>query len=276
MNPRPLRPALIALAAILVASCARPPAQATELRYGLTLSPTGIDPHINASAELGIPLSSVYDTLVIQDPDTGAFLPGLAESWGISPDGLTYVFHLRRDVRFHDGTTFEADDVVANLDYVVDPDHHSQMAVFLLGPFDRAEATDRYTVAVRLTEPFAPLLDSLSQVYLGMASPEALAEWGPADYPFHQVGTGPYRFVEYVANAHTAAELDFGAMGKAIATIDLKPVAGGTSVTWGFRARLDGVMERWLGLLFDRWIGADYEKGLAKLRRLIETQAEAG
>lgn len=90
------------------------------------------------------------------------------------------------------------------------------------------------------------------------------------------VGNGRQTIVEYVANAHTAAELDFGAMGKAIATIDLEPVAGGTSVTWGFRARLDGVMERWLGLLFDRWVGADYEKGLAKLRRLIETPAEAG
>lgn len=185
--------------AALMAGCSRTPNDVTTLTYGLTLAPTGIDPHINASAELGIPLDSVYDTLVVQDPESGKILPGLAERWEISPDGRTYTFFLRRDVRFHDGTMFAADDVVANLDYVVNPDHHSQKAVFLLGPFERAEVVDLYTVAIHLTQPFAPLLDSFSQVYLGMASPEALDAWGPAEYQFHQVGTGPYRFVEYVA-----------------------------------------------------------------------------
>lgn len=187
------------VAATLWAGCSRAPGKPATLTYGLTLAPTGIDPHINASAELGIPLDSVYDTLVVRDPESGEVLPSLAEHWEISPDGRTYTFSLRHDVRFHDGTAFEADDVVANLDYVVHPDHHSQKAIFLLGPYERAEVIDRYTVAIRLAEPFAPLLDSLSQVYLGMASPEALEAWGPAEYQFHQVGTGPYRFVEYVA-----------------------------------------------------------------------------
>lgn len=196
----------VLVAVLLPAACTSPPTDETVLNYGLTLAPTGIDPHINASAELGIPLASVYDTLVVQDPATGRILPGLAERWEVSPDGRAYTFHLRDDVRFHDGTTFEAADVVANLDYVVNPDNHSQKAVFLLGPFEGAEAVDPRTVVLHLSEPFAPLLDSLSQVYLGMASPEALAQWGPAEYPFHQVGTGPYRFVEYVPNDHLTLE----------------------------------------------------------------------
>ena len=178
----------------------------TTLNYGLTLAPTGIDPHLNASAELGIPLTSVYDTLVVQDPATGEILPSLAERWEVSPDGRTYTFHLRDGVLFHDGTTFDAGDVAANLDFVFDPDHHSQKAIFMLGPFERAEVIDARTVALHLSEPFPPLLDSLSQVYLGMASPEALAAWGPAEYQFHQVGTGPYRFVEYVPNDHLTLE----------------------------------------------------------------------
>src|SRR5688572_20811024 len=53
--------------------------------YGLTLSPSGIDPHINANAELGIPLYSVYDTLLYRHPQTGAFVAGLAKDWDISP-----------------------------------------------------------------------------------------------------------------------------------------------------------------------------------------------
>src|SRR5512137_3031906 len=117
------------LAWLLALAACKPTAPASgSLVYGLTLAPTGIDPHLNASSELGIPLSSVYDTLVFHDPDSGQFVPGLAEKWSISPDGLTYTFTLRRDVRFHDGTTFNAAAVAANINYILDPDHHSQKA----------------------------------------------------------------------------------------------------------------------------------------------------
>jgi peptide/nickel transport system substrate-binding protein len=177
-----------------------------KLVYGLTLAPSGIDPHVNASSELGIPLTSVYDTLVYRSLDAqtsldNQFVPGLAESWEISSDGLTYTFHLRHDVTFHDGTPFNADAVRVNLERVVNPATQSQKAVFLLGPFKSVEVIDEYTVAIHLSAPYAPLLDGLAQVYLGMASPTALAKWG-ADYQSHQVGTGPFKFVEYVPNDH--------------------------------------------------------------------------
>jgi peptide/nickel transport system substrate-binding protein len=174
--------------------------------YGLTLSPSGVDPHVNASAELGIPLTSVYDTLVYRALDPGAdtqnqFVPGLAEGWEVSADGLTYTFHLRRDVVFHDGTPFNAEAVRVNIERVANPDTQSQKAAFLLGPFDSVETIDEYTVAIHLSAPYAPLLDGLAQVYLGMASPAALSQWG-RDYQFHQIGTGPFKFVEYVPNRH--------------------------------------------------------------------------
>jgi peptide/nickel transport system substrate-binding protein len=177
-----------------------------KLVYGLTLAPSGIDPHVNASSELGIPLTSVYDTLVYRSLNAQAsldnqFVPGLAESWEISGDGLTYTFHLRHDVTFHDGTPFNADAVRINLERVVNPATQSQKAVFLLGPFKSVEVIDEYTVVIHLSAPYAPLLDGLAQVYLGMVSPTALAKWG-ADYQSHQVGTGPFKFVEYVPNDH--------------------------------------------------------------------------
>lgn len=165
------------------------------LRYGLTLPVSGIDPHIHASSELGIALSNVYDTLVVQD-EAGAFHPSLAERWEISPDNRTYTFYLRKDVRFHDGTPFNAAAVAATLAKIADPATKSQKAVYLLGPYDGTELPDEFTVRIRLTEPFAPLLDGLSQVYLGIASPAALAKWGD-QYQLHQVGTGPFRFVSY-------------------------------------------------------------------------------
>jgi peptide/nickel transport system substrate-binding protein len=199
---RPHIAAVLAACALLAGACSSASPQQNALTYGLTLSPTGIDPHLNASSELGIPLSSVYDTLVFQDPHSSAFVPGLAERWTISPDGLTYTFYLRHDVTFHDSSAFNAEAVRANIEYTLNPDNHSQKAASMLGPLDRVEVIDEYTVALHLKQPFAPLLDSLSQVYLGMASPAALAKWGSAEYQFHQVGTGPYRFVEYVPNDH--------------------------------------------------------------------------
>jgi peptide/nickel transport system substrate-binding protein len=203
----------VGLAACLPLPTSNPPAPATgsvaatprqesgtpkpggTVHYGLTLPVSGIDPHVNASSELGIALSSVYDTLVAQDKD-GTFHPSLAESWEISPDGRVYTFRLRPDVTFHDGTPFNAQAVVRNLQRVANPATQSQKAVFLLGPFDHAEAVDDRTVKIVLREPYAPLLDGLSQVYLGMASPTALDKWGD-QYQLHQVGTGPFRFVEY-------------------------------------------------------------------------------
>jgi len=193
---------LLTAVVIAVAACTPSMPASGSLVYGLTLAPSGIDPHLNASSELGIPLSSVYDTLVFLDPETGKFVPGLAKDWTVSPDGTTYTFHLRRDVIFHDGTRFDAQAVRANLEYTLNPDNHSQKAAFMLGPLDRVETPDEFTAVLVLKEPYAPLLDSLSQVYLGMASPKALEEWGPVDYQFHQVGTGPYTFVEYVPNDH--------------------------------------------------------------------------
>jgi peptide/nickel transport system substrate-binding protein len=176
-----------------------------RLVYGLTLAPSGIDPHINASSELGIPLTSVYDTLVYQDPDSGEFVPGLAERWEMSGDGRVYTFYLRDDVSFHDGTPFDAQAVQTNLNRIANPDTASQKAVFMLGPYQKTEVVDERTVQIHLSVPYAPLLDALSQVYLGMASPAALEKWG-ADYQFHQVGTGPFKFVEYVPNDHLTLE----------------------------------------------------------------------
>jgi peptide/nickel transport system substrate-binding protein len=197
---------VLALVASLLSACGGSSAPTTQLTYGLTLSPSGIDPHINASSELTIPLRSVYDTLVFEDPIHGGFVPGLAENWSISSDGLIYTFNLRTDVLFHDGTTFNADAVKANIDYILNPDHHSQKAAYMLGQFDRVEVIDEYTVELHLNTPFAPLMDSLSQTYLGMASPDALEQWGVTEYQFHQVGTGPYRFVEYIPNDHITLE----------------------------------------------------------------------
>lgn len=193
---------LIALAVLLIVglSACSTPRQQGKLVYGLTLAPSGIDPHVDASSELGIPLTSVYDTLVYQDLD-GTFVPGLAERWEMSTDGTSYTFYLRRDVKFHDDTPFNAEAVKFNLDRIANPETNSRKARGMLGTYSHTEVMDEFTVQIHFEAPYAPFLDSLSQVYLGMASPTAVERWG-AEYQLHQVGTGPFIFQEYLPNDH--------------------------------------------------------------------------
>lgn len=192
----------LALLCVVLSACGqaeKPTQTVNRLVYGLSLSPSGFDPHIHQSSEIGIPLRQVYDTLLYRDPEkNGAFTAGLAESWEVSADQTVYTFTLKRGVTFHDGTPFNAAAVGANLNRITAPETRSQNALALLGPYAGFEIIDDYTIAIRLAEPFSPLLDSLSQFYLGIASPTALAAYSSDRYQFNQVGTGPYRFVEYV------------------------------------------------------------------------------
>lgn len=85
------------------------------------------------------------------------------------------------------------------------------------------------------------------------------------------VGSGSQEIVESVPDKLVRTKLDFGEMGKSIAKLDLEPAASGTRVTWGFETDVGmNPMMRWMGLMFDTWIGGDYEKGLAKLKAVAE------
>jgi hypothetical protein len=87
------------------------------------------------------------------------------------------------------------------------------------------------------------------------------------------VGKGSQTIVEIADGSKVVSELDFGDMGKARAWFDIKAADGGSNVVWGFEANSSGIMERWFSLMFDTWIGADYEKGLGKLKALAEKEA---
>jgi hypothetical protein len=89
------------------------------------------------------------------------------------------------------------------------------------------------------------------------------------------VGSGTMTVTEHEPEHRMAAALDLGDMGRATTSFDLVPISGGgTSVTWGFKAALTNPLERWMCLFldFDSLIGKDYEKGLAKLKTLLESK----
>lgn len=84
------------------------------------------------------------------------------------------------------------------------------------------------------------------------------------------VGSGSLTITEQDPPKHIGLDLDFGQMGKPTSTWDFEPSGTGTKATWSFKAKLDGIAARWFGLMFDKWVGADYEKGLAKLKAVAE------
>ncbi len=143
-------------------------------------------------------LRQIYDTLVYRDSLSHAFVPGLAARWDISADGLSYTFQLRRDVTFHDGSRFDAAAVARNIERIYDPARPASAAQALLGPLHRYEILDEFVIRLVLSTPYAPLLDGLSQPYLGMASPSVFNSYSGLRYQFHQSGTGPFALEEYL------------------------------------------------------------------------------
>jgi len=145
----------------------------------------------------------VYNGLVKYDRNLN--LTGdLAESWGISPDGLTITFHLRRGVKWHDGTDFTSRDVLYTYRVIIDPKTPTAYAEDFK-QVQKAEAPDPFTFRVTYGRPFAP----------------ALASWGMPMLPAHllegkditksplsrnPVGTGPYRFKEWIAGQKVVLE----------------------------------------------------------------------
>lgn len=168
------------------------------LSYAISADIPVLDPHIAELPEAGMVFRQIYDTLVFRDNHTHDFVPGLAHSWQISPDGLQYTFNLRQDVAFHDGTRLDAEAVAHNIDRILDPAINSVRARSLLGPFSHYEIADTYTIQLRLAIPFAPFLDGLAQPFLGIIGPNALGEFDSLRYQFHQVGTGPFRLEKYL------------------------------------------------------------------------------
>ena len=86
------------------------------------------------------------------------------------------------------------------------------------------------------------------------------------------VGNGTQKVTGFESNARLETETDYGEFGTSQSVLSLAPSATGTTVTWSFRSPLPGVVDRWAGLLIDSSVGAEYEKGLAKLKALAEKQ----
>lgn len=128
----------------------------------------------------------------------GEVLPDLAKGWKISEDGRTYTFELRRDVSWHTGVAFTAEDAVFTYDLLADPDLPSDPNLGQLWRQVSCTAPDDYTVQCELPEPFAPFLSHTTIGLLPKHILEGATGATIADSPFNQapVGTGPFRLAQ--------------------------------------------------------------------------------
>ncbi|SEC45705.1 ABC transporter substrate-binding protein [Paenibacillus sp. GP183] len=170
-----------------------------------------LDPSIVTDGESLKIAHNVFDTLLDFKEGTTEVTAGLAESWEASPDGLKYTFKLRKGVKFHDGTDFNADAVVFNFKRWNDPqspykfqgdsfDYYKTM----FGPEDKrvikdVKAVDPNTVEFTLNIPQAPFLQNIAMPTFSIASPKAIQE-KKEKFKSEPVGTGPFVFKEWKRN----------------------------------------------------------------------------
>lgn len=175
-----------------------------DLTYALATSPDSLDPARSGLAVAVRAFRTIFDSLVVQAPDN-SIKPWLATEWTISEDGKTYTFKLRKDVKFQDGTPFNADAVKYSFDRIIDPKTQAKNAVALLKPYQSSEVIDDYTIKINLATPSTAFLSNLGQAMLGIVSPTAAEKYGD-QFGKNPVGTGPYKFVSWADNADIVVE----------------------------------------------------------------------
>jgi len=230
-----------ALATTLVASLALVACAESErgnegtpdtLIFGAAEDPKVLDPSLASDGETFRVTRQIYETLVQPELGGAEIVPGLAESWEPDETGTVWTFHLKRGVKFHDGTDFDAEAVCFNFDrwynfrgLMQNPDiSYYWQAVFggfaqneeeyadALGEslYKSCEAADPYTAVITTTRVTSAFPAALALAAFSIASPTALQQYdadgisGTVDNPTfpeyamkHAVGTGPYKFVSW-------------------------------------------------------------------------------
>ena len=174
------------------------PKKGGTLRASTDAHPPILDPHTATTTWCTTVTQNIFDQLVAQGPDQ-EFYPWLASSWEVSADGSAYTFKLRKDVKFHDGTPFNAAAVKFNVDRLLDPNTKTGLSTSLVSAIKGAVVKDEFTVTLELKNPDAVFLLNLSDAALGIVSPAGVQKWGQ-DFGRHPVGSGAYIFKEWKEN----------------------------------------------------------------------------
>ncbi len=193
------------IALIFCAFLLFPPAEGMAKVYGGTVlyaagaDPDNLDP-ANAESNPAEAVNRMMYENIVRFDEKLKIVPGLATKWSQSKDGMTWTFSLRKGVQFHDGTPFNAEAVKFFIERMIGPEKPSRAGLY--APFVRAvDAVEEYTVKIHMKAPFAFFLNNLAHSASGIISPAALKTYGK-DISRRAVGTGPFKFVEWVHGDH--------------------------------------------------------------------------
>ncbi|RHW34776.1 ABC transporter substrate-binding protein [Lysinibacillus yapensis] len=181
------------------------------LVFGRGGDSVSLDPAIVTDGESFKVTENIYETLLNFGEQDTTINPGLAKEWEVSEDGLTYTFHLQEGVKFHDGTDFNAEAVVKNIERWkggAEEQYYYFHSMFKAEGEDviaSVEAADEYTVVFTLSRPQAPFLKNIAMSPFAIASPTAFEAAGDK-FGDNPVGTGPFRFVEWKRNDSITVE----------------------------------------------------------------------
>lgn len=185
----------IMLSAALVMGSVPFPSFAADLVIGVGSEATTMDPHFyNLGPNTEI-TESVFDRLVHHDANINA-IPGLAESWSVADDGVTWTFNLRKGVKFHDGTPFTAKDVLFSFERLPKVLNSPSSFEKFLRMIAEVSAIDDYTIRITAKTASPLLLNDLEQIAIVPAA-LGLQQAGAYNTGSAMVGTGPYKFVEW-------------------------------------------------------------------------------
>ena len=192
----------------------------------ITSDPGQLNTAITTNGGVHTAAGVLYDGLVELDLDLNP-VPALARSWEIENDGALYRFHLRRDVRWHDGKPFTAADVKFTFDELL-LKFHSRTRASLAPALERIDTPDAFTVEFVLRRPYAPLLQQLNVEEAPIMPRHVFATGDPLRNPANTapVGTGPYRFVSYTSGSEIryAANETYFRGAPAIANVVLRVI----------------------------------------------------
>ena len=226
------RPLVIGLVGLTVAAgvgcgeAEQAPTPRETLVFAAPADATVVDPHNTTDSQSDQVVLMLFDTLITFDEEMN-IVGNLAESWEVADDQVTWTFHLRQGVTFHDGSPFDAEAVRLNFERVLDPaQNHKRLPLFEM--IDRVDVVNEHTVTIVTEYPFGAFEPTMAHVSAAIINPRVAAEFGGEFGRSAEAtsGTGPYRIVRWTKDLELILERFDGYWGAPppIRRIEYRPI----------------------------------------------------